>query len=97
MARSNAGNEEGSKVVHGLLQVVNPNPTAAVVSAHGQHDLALAEAAYVAGEHIVQVSPALPKRPAAQCDSGGTTKFFVVLLLPTVAPPQRDQAAVLYI
>jgi hypothetical protein len=43
MACSNAGNEELSKVVHGLLQLANPKPTAAVVSVHGQHEVALAK------------------------------------------------------
>jgi hypothetical protein len=60
---------------------------------HAQQDVALAKEPYVPGGHAAQVSPALPKRPAAHCDSGGTAKSFDVTLLPSAAPLQRAQDA----
>ena len=79
-ACSRAVNEDASKTVHGLVQLVNPKPTDALVRGQSQHDVALVKSLNVPGGHALQSlpPPALPELPAPHCDGAGTAKLMSV-------------------
>ena len=84
-------------MVHGLLQLAKPKPTAAVVSEQAQHDGVLVRSVYVPGGQGEQLPSALPKLPAPHVEGEGMLKLkstptrpsemAVEGTFPTLGPP----------